>query len=222
MAESRAGDSGRERSPWLLETAAVILLLLDMALGAIGEARAATSFGEWTGAILAPPVILLMVVVVVRAFKWVRTRRGTAQLAIGVVLFGFVGECGSLGKAVEEAVQAVDPAARAKKIAKEAGTKLPRQVDSETELFAIAADGPIIIYKYRLVHPSAAVSKEAMAAVQPELVNRACNHLVTRKLLQDGLVFRHVYLGSDAQLITTFDIRESDCNLEAGGRLTSG
>jgi hypothetical protein len=100
------------RAPWLLETVAVLLLLVNMFLsGAIG-ARSSRSGPELLGAMFAPAIIGLLVVGIASAFKGARNRTTRAKIVLVTMVVMLLGNFGKLGPATRPATSAGAPPAQ--------------------------------------------------------------------------------------------------------------
>jgi hypothetical protein len=103
------------RAPWLLETTAGLLLLLNMLLSGAAGARSSRTVAELLGAICAPAIIALIVVGIVRLSRRGRSRRGRAKVVLVTMIVVLLGNVGNLATSVraQVALQAnLNPAAK--------------------------------------------------------------------------------------------------------------
>ncbi len=86
------------RSPWLLETLAILLLILNVLLSAAVGARASRSGAELLGRMSAPAIIALIVVGIGSVFKGGRSRRARAIIVLVTMFLVLLGNCGRLAE----------------------------------------------------------------------------------------------------------------------------
>ena len=213
-----------ETRPWLLELAAVALLLGNMALAGLVEAGSGRGIAGLVGAMFAPGLLTLLVVGVVRLLKGARTRKGTAQVAVITLSVMVFGQCGNLGRqprrAVSEDELQVKRVAAVAEIAAETSKTLPKRVDADTELFAVTAEGATLVYSYRLVNADA--SDVEPAALAAAVVESACSKPATRdRFLKQGIGMRHVYHDRNGATVIAVPITANECARVATGRPTT-
>jgi len=102
-------------------------------------------------------------------------------------------------------------------ISKEANKALPKAIDAETEIISISVPSDTMFnYDYRLVDQSfGAIKKEEFEAiVSPIALSNACkSEKVKEMFLRKGVTLRSSYYDKDRNLITSIDIKPSDCGL---------
>jgi hypothetical protein len=97
MNASTQAPNRQEPVSGALKAVAVVLLILDMVLIALERyASGAFIVPEFIGALLAPIIIAILIVVIARVFKSARSPRAAAKIAIGTLAFIGVGTCGGL------------------------------------------------------------------------------------------------------------------------------
>lgn len=87
-----------EKSAFLWEIGAGLLLLLDAILSFSAGVRQGSSGSELIGRTLSPVVIVLIVVTVFRLFRKARTRRSRAVIAFWTLVVVLVGQLGNLAQ----------------------------------------------------------------------------------------------------------------------------
>jgi hypothetical protein len=80
--------------PWLLEAAAVMLLLASSCLAGVTMARTSIGAGELSAAVLAPGMIGIIVVSVASIFRIGRSRPMRARILLGTMFLLLLGQCG--------------------------------------------------------------------------------------------------------------------------------
>lgn len=97
--------------------------------------------------------------------------------------------------------------------AKTINQQLPVMVDKVTRLDLVMAAGKQLFYKYTIVNtPGRGLDKAGFSgAVRPMLVTNACTAEETRKLLQLGVSYNYIYIGSDGVVIDTIKVGRADC-----------
>lgn len=211
-----ADETARERTPWLLETVALFLMFVDMLLSGGAEARSVTDLSRLIGATFAPPVTALIVIAIVKAFKGVRSRRGTAQLALGIFAFFFLGALGqgsSMHSRGEGKQLEVGSAEWLSSVAAAASKTVPKKVDAETELVGIRADGKTLVYSYRLLRLLAAdVHGSGKDSLRKAIIGRTCAPGTLKdQFLRNGIVMRHSFSDKEHQPVVSVDVTLADC-----------
>lgn len=91
-----ASASAIEKSPVLLEVAAILLLLLSTFLSFLSGAKDSKSIAELLGSGSAPAIITLVVLGFSRLLGKARTRRSVATISFWTLLITLFGTCGAL------------------------------------------------------------------------------------------------------------------------------
>lgn len=86
-----------EKSPWILEAAGALLLLLNMFLAGVLAPAHAESAGEVVGRTTAPAILGLIVVGLFSLSRGMRNRRSRAKVLLVTMCFMLLGNCGRIG-----------------------------------------------------------------------------------------------------------------------------
>jgi hypothetical protein len=90
--------------------------------------------------------------------------------------------------------------------------RLPKTLDSYTELVDIRADGRAVVFVHRLtVEAKPSKAYEWLAAVRRKMIQRACSNKSMPKAMNQGVVFRYQYADMVGFNVGSFDIGGNDC-----------
>src|SRR6476620_806692 len=183
MNASAQAPTRNEPASGKLKAVAVVLLLVDMVLIALERyANGAFMIPEFIGALLAPIIFAVLIVLIARVFKRARSPRAAAKIAIGTFAFIAVGSCGGLLTAMTATGGGAESAAQlATKSAAAAQKTVPKQVDSATWLRGVTAAGDTLAYQYHLTSMTASEADPASVdAFRGQLIERACGNATVR------------------------------------------
>ena len=199
-----------------LKAVVVALLILDMVLIAIERyASGAFMIPEFIGALLAPIIFAIVIVLIARVFKRARSPRAAARIAIGTLAFIGVGTCGGLLTAMTAATGGAASAAQIATASAAAAEKsVPKQVDSVTWLRDVKAVGDTLAYQYQMTNMTASeVDPSSVDAFRAQLIERACGNAAVRgSLLAKGVVVRYHYADLADSTLTAIDVTEAACS----------
>jgi len=199
-----------------LKGVAVVLLLLDMVLIALERyASGPVLLPELIGALLAPSIFAILIVLVARVFKRARSPRAAAKIAIGTLAFIGVGSCGGLLTAASATGGGTRSAAQLATLSAAAAQKtVPKQVDSVTWLRGVTAAGDTLAYQYQLTNMTASeVDVSSVDAFRGQLIERACGNATVRSaLLARGVVVRYHYADVADSTLTSIDVTDAACS----------
>jgi hypothetical protein len=215
MNASTQAPNRQEPVSGALKAVAVVLLILDMVLIALERyASGAFMVPEFIGALLAPIIIAILIVVIARVFKSARSPRAATKIAIGTLAFIGVGSCGGLltamtatGGGAESAAQLATASAAA------ADKSVPKQVDSVTWLRGVSAVGDTLAYQYQMTNMTASeLDPVSVDTFRGQLIERACGNAAVRgSLLAKGVVIRYHYADLADSTLTSIDVTEAAC-----------
>jgi hypothetical protein len=91
-------------------------------------------------------------------------------------------------------------------------TRLPKALDSYTELVDIRADGRAVVFVHRLtVEAKPSKAYEWLVAVRRNMLRLACDNKSMPKAMNQGVVFRYQYADVVGFNVGSFDIGGNDC-----------
>jgi hypothetical protein len=91
-------------------------------------------------------------------------------------------------------------------------TRLPKTLDTYTELVDIRADGRAVVFVHRLtIEAKPSKAYEWLAAVRRNMLQRACNNKSMPSAMNQGVVFRYQYADVVGFDVGSFDIGGNDC-----------
>ena len=199
-----------------LKAVAVVLLILDMVLIALERyASGAFMVPEFIGALLAPIILAILIVVIARVFKSARSPRAAAKIAIGTLAFIGVGTCGGLLTAMTAASGGAESAAQLATASAAAAEKsVPKQVDSVTWLRGVKAVGDTLAYQYQMTNMTASeVDSASVDTFRGQLIERACSNAAVRgSLLAKGVVIRYHYADLADSTLASIDVTQAACS----------
>ena len=200
----------------LLTALIVVLLIIDMLfLGAERFASGQLLIPELIGTLLSPIIFTLIVLGIARLFKRARTRRGTAKVAVWTLALIAVGSCGGLVSAVTKGTTAEQSAAELARLnAADASKGLPIQVDSVTQLVAVAAVGDTLDSKLQIRNITAAdLDSTSVDAFRTQLITHDCGNAGLRDhLLAKGVVIRYRYVDAADAPLTSIELTQAVCS----------
>lgn len=216
MNVSAQAPTRHEPASGKLKAVVVALLILDMVLIAIERyASGAFMIPEFIGALLAPIIFAIVIVLIARVFKRARSPRAAARIAIGTLAFIGVGTCGGLLTAMTAATGGAASAAQIATASAAAAEKsVPKQVDSVTWLRDVKAVGDTLAYQYQMTNMTASeVDSSSVDAFRAQLIERACGNAAVRSgLLAKGVVIRYHYADVADSTLTSIDLTEAACS----------
>jgi hypothetical protein len=90
--------------------------------------------------------------------------------------------------------------------------RLPKTLDSYTELVDIRADGRAVVFVHRLtVEAKPSKAYEWLAAVRRKMLRLACGNKSMPTAMNQGVVFRYQYADMVGFNVGSFDIGGKDC-----------
>jgi hypothetical protein len=218
MSESTQAPNREESASGKLKAVVVVLLLLDMVLIALERyASGAFMIPEFIGALLAPIIFAILIVLIARVFKRARSPRAAAKIAIGTLAVIGVGSCGGLLTAMTATSGGAESASAAQLAtlsATAAEKSVPKQVDSVTWLRGVTAVGDTLAYQYQLTNMTASeVDPSSVDAFRGQLIERACGNATVRSgLLAKGVVIRYHYADLADSTLTSIDVTQAACS----------
>lgn len=217
MNESSQAPNRQEPASGTLKAVAVVLLILDMVLIALQRyASGPLLIPELIGALLAPTIFAVLIVLIARVFKSARSPRAATKIAIGTLAFFAVGSCGGLLSAMTAASGGAESASAAQLATMSAAAaekSVPKQVDSVTWLRGVTAVGDTLAYQYQMTNMTASeLDPSSVDTFRGQLTERACGNAAVRgSLLAKGVVIRYHYADLADSTLTSIDVTEAAC-----------
>ena len=91
--------------------------------------------------------------------------------------------------------------------------QLPAMIDADTQLTRMSAEGTTLTYHYHIVTLKADEIEEGFfeQTLKPMVIQQSCTMSTSKPLLDKGATLGYEYLSSDGQIMSTFQVTQSDC-----------
>jgi hypothetical protein len=209
MSQTVGSPASGERKPWLLGSLGLVLLLANTVVA--GALAPSPDVAMMLGAMCGPTMLTLAVVGCAMLVPGARTTRGVVKVAVVTLAVIAFSQCSRFGQRIAAKARARSDPGLARIVA-ETSQSLPWQVDEETEAFAVALDGDVLVYSYRLVNRQARdVAPQEVEALGTAARRHACRAPQSRVLLSRGIAVRHVFHDKDRAILGSITVRPTDC-----------